>query len=92
MVYQIFYQVWSNDDPFYGKAKFASPYFCMGKNVEKSFSQNVLNGSAQLNKMAIMPIYGKKKTLQNLLQNEESFENESWFIALGAQSLPDLFK
>ena len=33
-----------------------------------------LNGSTPLNKMATMPIYGKKNLL---LQNQESFEAES---------------
>ena len=37
--------------------------------------------SAQLNKMATMPIYGK--TLKNLLQNQESSEAESWYISIG---------
>ena len=50
-----------------------------------------LNGSAPLNKMAAMFIYGK--TLKYLLlQNEESFEAESWYIALGTKDLPNLFK
>ena len=42
-----------------------------------------------------MPIYGKKKkkkkkknTLESLLQIQESFEAESWYIALGTQNGP----
>ena len=38
------------------------------------------NGSAPLNKMAAMPIYGKKKHLKYLLQNQESFEAELVFF------------
>ena len=49
------------------------------------------NGSASLNKMASMPIYGKK-TLKNLLQNKESFEAESWYIASGSQSTNFFFQ
>ena len=39
--------------------------------------------------MAAMPVYGK--SLKNLNQNEESFEAESWYIALGTQGLPSFF-
>ena len=40
-----------------------------------------LNGFALVNKMAAMPIYGK--TLKNLLvQNQESFQAESWYLVL----------
>ena len=47
-----------------------------------------LTGSALLKKMVAMPLYGKK-TLKNLfLQNQESFEAESLYIALGTQGLP----
>ena len=34
----------------------------------------------------------KKKTLKNLLQNQESFQAESWYIALEMQILLSLFK
>ena len=45
------------------------------------------NDSAPFNKMAAMPIYSK--TLKYLLlQNQESFEAESWYIASGTQVLP----
>ena len=33
----------------------------------------------------------KKKTLKNALQNQESFEAESLYIALGTQGLKSLF-
>ena len=41
------------------------------------------NGSAPLNKIAAMSIYGKNL----LLQNQESFEAESWYIASGTRLL-----
>ena len=43
------------------------------------------NGFAQLNNMVAMPIYGK--TLKNLLQNEEIFEAESWYVASETQGV-----
>ena len=50
-----------------------------------------LNGSVPLNKMADMP--NMVKALKNLLtQNQESFEVKSWYIVLGTQGLPSLFK
>ena len=46
------------------------------------------NGSALLNKMASMMQY-----LKNLLiQNQESYEAQSLYIALGMQDVPNLFK
>ena len=49
------------------------------------------NGSVPFYKMAAMPIYGK--ALKNLLlQNQKSFEAESWYISSGTQGLPCLFK
>ena len=57
------------------------------------FSPICSKGSALLNKMATMPIYGKKKkTLKNLLWNQENLEAESWYIAYGTQGLLSLFK
>ena len=44
------------------------------------------NGST-MNKMATMPIYVKKR-LKTILQNQDSFEAESWYIASGTQGLP----
>ena len=50
-----------------------------------------LNGSATLNKMVAMPIYGK--TFKNhLLQNQESFRAEFWYITPRTLVLPSLFK
>ena len=49
------------------------------------------NGYGPLIKMAAMPIYGK--TLKSLLlQNQESFKAESWYIASWTQDLLSLFK
>ena len=49
-----------------------------------------INGHGLLSTMAAMPIYGKNA--KNLLQNHESFEAESWYIASETQGLPTLFK
>ena len=48
------------------------------------------NSCAPLNKMAAMPINGKKTYF--FLQNQESFEAESWYLALGTHGLLNLFK
>ena len=58
----------------------------MGPSVERVLTV-CLNGSVPLIKMAAMLICGKTfKTF--LLQNQESFESESWYLAFGTQSLP----
>ena len=54
----------------------------MGLSVERVLTI-CSNGSAPLNKIAAMSIYGKNL----LLQNQESFEAESWYIASGTQGL-----
>ena len=46
------------------------------------------NGHSPLIKMAAMPIYSKNL----LLQNQESFQAESWYVASLTQGLPCLFK
>ena len=57
----------------------------MGPSVEKMLTI-CSNGSAPLNKMAAMPIYGK--TLKNLLlQSEESSDAESWYTASQTKSV-----
>ena len=57
----------------------------MGPSVERMLTV-CFNGFAPLNKMAVMPIYGK--TLKNLLlQNLENFEAEFWYTLFGTQSL-----
>ena len=43
------------------------------------------NGRGPLIKMATMPIYATK-TLKNLLQNQESFIDEFWYIGLRTRS------
>ena len=49
-------------------------------------------GPLSLNKMAALPIYGNKTLKNNFLQNQESFEADSWYIASGTQGLSGLFK
>ena len=62
----------------------------MGPSVEGMLTL-CLNGYASLDKMAVMPIYGK--TLKNLLpQYYESFEAVSWYTASGTQGLLSLLK
>ena len=48
------------------------------------------NGLGHMTKMAAMPIYDK--TLKNLLLlNQKSDDIETWYAALGARVLPNLF-
>ena len=65
--------------------------FHTGPSVERILTI-CSNGSAPLNKMAAMPIYGKKNLKNLLLQNQESFGADSWYIASWTQDLPGLFK
>ena len=44
-----------------------------------------INGPGHMTKMAAMPIYGKN--LKNLLQNQKSYDLETWHVALGTQAL-----
>ena len=49
------------------------------------------NGPGHMTKMAATPTYGKN--LKNLLlQNEKADDLESWYVAMGARVLQDLFK
>ena len=43
-----------------------------------------------MTKMAAMPIYGKN--FKNLLQNQKSYDLETWHVALGTQALQSLYK
>ena len=68
---------------FLQQGQICIPLHLNGETIEKYLKKTngwiCSNGSAQLNKMATMPIYDlKKKTLKNLLQNQESFEAEFW--------------
>ena len=45
-------------------------------------------GQGHMTKMAAMPIYGKNL----LLRNEKAYDLETWYVALSAQVLPNLFK
>ena len=50
-----------------------------------------INGPGHMTKMAAMPIYGKN--LKNLLlQNQKSYNLETWHVALGTQALQSLYK
>ena len=47
-----------------------------------------INGPGHMTKMAAMPIYGKNL----LLQNQKSYDLETWHVALGTQALQSLYK
>ena len=50
-----------------------------------------INGPGHMTKMADMPIYGKN--LKNLLlQNQKSYDLETWHVASGTQALQSLYK
>ena len=75
---------------FYEIARAIFTRFHMAPSIERVLPI-CLNDSVPLNKVAAMPIYGKTlKTL--LLQNQEIFEAESWYISSETQDLPSVFK
>ena len=47
------------------------------------------NGPGYMTKMAAMPIYGKNLKKSS---SSEADDLQTWFVALGAQVLPSLFK
>ena len=50
-----------------------------------------INGTGHMTKMAATPIYGKN--LKNLLlQNQKSYDLETWHVASGTQALQSLYK
>ena len=50
-----------------------------------------INGPGHMTKLAAMPIYGKN--LKNLpLQNQKSYDLETWHVASGTQALQSLYK
>ena len=50
-----------------------------------------INGPGHITKMAARPIYGKN--LKNiLLQNQKSYDLETWHVASGTQALQSLYK
>ena len=54
-------------------------------------TKRYINCPGHMTKMAAMPIYGK--TLKNLLlQNQKSYDLETWHVASGTQALQSLYK
>ena len=51
-----------------------------------------INGSGHKTKMAAMPIYGKKNLKNLLLQNQKSYDPETWHVASGTQALQSLYR
>ena len=51
-----------------------------------------INGPGHMTKMAAMPIYHIVKTFKNLLQNQESYDLETWHAASETQALHILYK
>ena len=49
-----------------------------------------INGPGHITKMAAMTIYGKN--LKNLLQNQKSYDIETWHVASETQALQSLYK
>ena len=49
-----------------------------------------INGPGHMTKMATMPIYGKD--LKKLLQNQMSYDLETWHVASVTQALQSLYK
>ena len=47
-----------------------------------------INVQGHMTKMAAMPIYGKNL----LLQNQKSYDLETWHVSLGTQGLQSLYK
>ena len=51
-----------------------------------------INGPGHMTKMAAMPIYGKNLKKNLLLQNQKSYDLETWHVASGTQTLHSLYK
>ena len=49
-----------------------------------------INRPGYMTKIAAMPIYGKN--LKNLLQNQKSYDLETWHVVSGTQALQRLYK
>ena len=47
------------------------------------------DGHSKSTKMAAMLLYGYIKTLKNLLQDQESSDNDCWYRALVTDGLPN---
>ena len=51
-----------------------------------------INGPGHMTKMAAMPVYGKNLKKNLLLQNQLSYDLETWHVASGTQVLQSLYK
>ena len=51
-----------------------------------------INGPGHMTTMAAMPIYHIVKTFKNLLQNQESYDLETWHAASETRALQILYK
>ena len=71
-----------NDDPWLTLAYFTARsnwVICMFWEKEV-----YINGLGHMTKMVTMPIYGKN--FKNLLQNQKSYDLETWHVSLGTQN------
>ena len=78
-----FYNIFSSETAWSIKVKFyVEPPWEGGTKV-------CINGPGHMTKMAAMPIYGKN--LKNLLlQNQKSYDLETWHVASGTQARSSL--
>ena len=60
----------------------------LGKGQKKVY----INGPGHMTKMAAMPIYIVKTFKNLLLQNQKSYDLETWHVASGTQVLQNLYK
>ena len=76
--------IFSSETAWTIKAKFyVEPPWEGGTKVD-------IKGPGHMTKMATMPIYGKN--IKNLLQNQKSYDLETWHVASGTQALQSLYK
>ena len=81
-----FSNVFSSETAWLIKAKFyVEPPWEGGMKV-------YINGPGHMTKMAAMPIYGGKNLKNLLLQNQKSYDLETWHVASETQALQSLYK
>ena len=51
-----------------------------------------INSPGHITNIAAMPVYGKKLKKKLLLQNQKSYDLETWHVASGTQVLQSLYK